>query len=131
MNKLYEIRNTKQIPGEPRRRWFSSQDLDLIVWLGEDENIIGFQLSYDKLFDQRALTVFATQFFHSKVDEGDATPDKFKATPQLVNDDELNGSRLAQIFMNEAQSIDSLIAEHVYENIIRINTSFNNNKLVS
>lgn len=131
MNKLYEIRNTKQIPGEPRRRWFSSQDLDLIVWLGEDDSIIGFQLSYDKLFDQRALTVYATKFFHSKVDDGASSPEKFKATPQLVNDDELNGSRLAQIFMNEAQGIDSLIAEHVYENIIRIKTDFSDNKLVS
>jgi hypothetical protein len=33
---------------EPRRRWFMSTTMDLIVWFNPDDEVIGFQLCYDK-----------------------------------------------------------------------------------
>ena len=40
---LREIQ-ARQLPGEPARRWFSSPDIDLYIWLGEDGAPTGFQL---------------------------------------------------------------------------------------
>ena len=37
-----EILNTRQIGGEPKRRWFVDEDLELITWFGEDEGLSGF-----------------------------------------------------------------------------------------
>ena len=48
LDPLYEIRNVQQVPGEPRRRWFFSHEMDLIVWFDEQSKPVSFQLSYDK-----------------------------------------------------------------------------------
>lgn len=45
---MNEYINVRQIPGEPKRRWFYSKDFDLIVWLSDDQDITGFELCYDK-----------------------------------------------------------------------------------
>ena len=45
---LYEIRNVQQVPGEPRRRWYFSHEMDLIVWSDAADQPLFFQLSYDK-----------------------------------------------------------------------------------
>ena len=46
----------KQLQGEPARRWFTSPEIDLYVWLGEDGSPTGFQLCYDKQAREHALT---------------------------------------------------------------------------
>ena len=56
MTLLRELADIRQVPGEPRRRWFSSPDLDLIVWLDDADTMLGFQLCYDKSRGERALT---------------------------------------------------------------------------
>ncbi|MFW5812247.1 MAG: hypothetical protein ACOCWS_04610, partial [Alkalispirochaetaceae bacterium] len=55
---LSEIKPVRQVPGEGFRRWFTDEEMDLIVWYdGEDqEQIEGFQLCYDKEVLERALT---------------------------------------------------------------------------
>ena len=53
---LAEVEHVRQRAGEPRRRWFASDDLDLIVWLDEADRFVGFQLCYDKGRSERALT---------------------------------------------------------------------------
>ena len=55
MDELVEIIHVRQVPGDPRRRWFSSDDMDLIVWYDDSDAPIGFQLCYDKLRSERAL----------------------------------------------------------------------------
>ncbi len=47
MNSFYEIKNCRQRPDEPRRRWFSTAHQDLIVWFGDAERIVGFRYAYD------------------------------------------------------------------------------------
>ena len=47
MNPLSEVRNCRQVRGEPRRRWFGSEQMDLIVWCDDTGAPIGFQLCYD------------------------------------------------------------------------------------
>lgn len=68
---LREIQNTRQVPGEQRRRWFFSHDQDLLVWFGEDGKPVAFQLAYGKYRAERALRwKQATGFAHYEVDAG-------------------------------------------------------------
>jgi hypothetical protein len=72
MTMLIEISNVSQPAGEPRRRWFVSDDLDLVVWCDESGRPSGFQLCYDKGLSERALTWQPDRgFTHTAVDDGD------------------------------------------------------------
>ena len=46
----------RQVPGDPKRRWFTSPRIDLFVWLDEHDSPSGFQLCYDKESREHALT---------------------------------------------------------------------------
>ena len=76
---------SRQIAGEPLRRWFTSPDMDLFVWLGEDGAPTGFQLCYDKQVHEHALTwTEAAGYSHMAVDGGESRPGRYKGTPILV-----------------------------------------------
>jgi hypothetical protein len=68
---LTELGVTRQEPTGPRRRWFTSEGCDLILWLNDDGTLWGFQFCYDKPADEHALT-WARDFgySHMKVDTG-------------------------------------------------------------
>ena len=89
---LREIADAKQIPGEPKRRWFSDESFDLIVWEDPAEGIAGFQLCYDKGTDQRALTWFPDSGLRDcAVDNGESRPGKPKAVPILICESDADG----------------------------------------
>ena len=84
---LTETKNVRQIDGEPRRRWFWNDYFDIIVWFSDDNEIIGFQLCYDKSKRQRVLTWNkGTGYSHDKIDDGEGDPGKPKGTPILMAD---------------------------------------------
>ena len=84
---LREVCDVRQIPGEPRRRWFSDDDFDLIVWFAEDDTITGFQLCYRSGQESKALTWHRGKgFLHCSIDEGEADFAYFKQSPILVPD---------------------------------------------
>jgi len=47
MTRFYEIRNCKQRPDEPDRKWYSTSRQDLIVWFGDDQAVVAFRFAYD------------------------------------------------------------------------------------
>jgi hypothetical protein len=53
---LKETLNAQQPPGEPRRRCFTDRDCDLYVWYDDDEEVVQFQLCYDKGPEEKAFT---------------------------------------------------------------------------
>ena len=84
---LKEYSGLQQAAGQKPRRWFHSQDEDLIVWYAEDGSIHGFQLCYDKQHAERALTWLPLAgFSHDRVDDGEGSPLTYKRTPVLVAD---------------------------------------------
>lgn len=92
---LTEIANPQQIEGEPKRRWFSSLDLDLIVWLNENAEPMRFQFCYDKSRAERALSWSPELgFTHHAVDSGEMADDiRHKASPILtVHDTETHNA---------------------------------------
>jgi hypothetical protein len=52
---LREMKPLRQIPGEPYRRCFSNDFFSLFVWLAPSGSIIGFQLSYEKGLNEKAM----------------------------------------------------------------------------
>ena len=83
---LREIANVRQVPGESPRRWFTSSDLDLILWLGAGGMPHGFQLCYGKRSgNERAVTWWPERgLTHSVVDDGGKAPGKVKGSPTLA-----------------------------------------------
>jgi hypothetical protein len=114
---MHEVKNVRQVPGEGRRRWFSDQFFDLIVWYGDQKSAVGFQLCYDKNIKERALTWRrGVGFSHEKVDDGE-TPGHMKMTPVLVPDGLFDASGIAARFKKESSKIDPEISKLVIETL--------------
>jgi len=115
---LVEIPNVSQVKGEPRRRWFNDSFFDLVLWLDDADDIIGFQLSYDKSNNERALTWDPVQgYLHHGVDDGEGRPGKRKATPILVADGEFQSEQVAEAFQEASADVDPYVAAFVYEKL--------------
>ena len=112
---LTEIRNVRQVQGEGARRWFTDEYFDLIVWYGDNESMVGFQLCYDKGRAERALTWEpATGLIHSAVDDGEfGIGLRHKATPVLAPDGALDLPRLAGRFRAASPDVPARIVEFV------------------
>ena len=108
----------KQVSGEPRRRWFEDSYFDLLVWQNERGQIVGFQLCYDKSYNQRSL-IWKEQmgFLHTKVDDGENRPGKYKAAPILVDDGVFDSLSIAEKFKCKSQDIDKKVSTFVFNKI--------------
>jgi hypothetical protein len=116
---LKEIIDIRQISGEPRRRWFTDNYFDLYVWFGEDKDIQGFQLCYDKDMNQRALTWNKPSIYtHHKVDDGEVNPLQPKRTPILVADGMFDNISVAERFRRESMSMEGDVSKFVYEKLV-------------
>jgi hypothetical protein len=117
---LREVRKVRQVKGESRRRWFDDGYFDLIVWFGAEDEIVGFQLCYDKYGEQKAIT-WQQEFgyMHHRVDQGEDKPGKPKATPILVADGIFDYKNIASRFERESGEIDSKISDFVYEKMMQ------------
>ena len=100
------------MPGEPRRRWFNDEAMDLYVWL-DDDGYIGFQLTYGKPRAEKALTwKLGDQFTHTGVDDG-SRPGRHPGSPILVADGVIDVDSVLHEFRERAKDIDVGIAQFV------------------
>lgn len=114
MSVLREIRNVRQVPGERRRRWFTSEAMDLIVWIDETWAPVGFQLCYDKGVHERALTFSADgDLSHATVDDGEATSRPLKSTPVLTSGGYYDPARVKRLFDEASQGLPKPILAFV------------------
>jgi len=86
---LAEILKVKQTPNEPRRRWFASTSLDLFLWYDDDENIIQFQICYDK-----------------GPNDGENRTFRMKSTPIMLNNSEFDTEQIAARFEELAGNVE-------------------------
>jgi hypothetical protein len=115
---MRERNNVRQIPGESRRRWFSSSDFELIVWLSETQDILGFELCYDKDDAQRSIAWSQTTGFrHMAVDDGEQRSGKYKSTPILIADGLFDARRVHSEFLKSSHSLPENIASHVLQTL--------------
>jgi hypothetical protein len=95
------------------RRWFGDDFFDLIVWLDQRGEIVGFQLCYNVSGDEHALTWNEkTGFGHQRVDDGELHR-PFKETPILVADGPFNSAAILRHFKERSNSMDEKVARFV------------------
>ncbi len=115
---LREVERVRQVPGESRRRWFTDAQFDLMVWLDAAGDVAGFQLSYDKPREERALTWLRGRGYgHNRVDDGEQRPDQIKATPILVADGAFDAAAVAERFAAAAAAVPQNIRRVVLERL--------------
>ena len=111
---MKEDLRVRQIPGERKRRWFSSEDFDLILWLNEDDSYWGFELCYDKYYDERALIWRPSDGFqHVAVDDGERESGRYKATPIIVADGFVNIGRIHRELSHVCHDLPADVADFV------------------
>ena len=116
---LSELKNVRQVDGEPIRRWFHDEFFDLIVWFSESDEITEFQLCYDLTGYERALTWKKDSgFLHEQVDQGESRPGQAKATPILVKDGIFKRNEIAERFKEDSRDIDKEVSEFVYSRLM-------------
>lgn len=98
MAALREIEKARQIPGEAPRRWFTSESMDLIVWLDAQKRADSFQLCYGKPLQEHALTWTGGQLLHQRVDDGSIEGMGHKHTPLLIANGEADTAALQTLF---------------------------------
>lgn len=110
---LVELRVTRQIEGEPKRRWYTSSEMDLIVWQ-EAEGISGFQLCYEKKGRERAVTWQKEKgLIHTAISSGEGVGLKHKESPILVADGTPDYPVILQLFSLQAEYVSPEIRQHV------------------
>jgi hypothetical protein len=103
---LREISAARQVPGDEKRRWFTSPNLDLFVWIDDGGAPIGFQLCYDKQFREQALTwTVESGYSHMAIDGGEGRPARYKGAPILVANGTFEAGRILGEFQQEAVSL--------------------------
>jgi hypothetical protein len=118
MSMLTEVKKVKQIADEPRRRWFTSTSLDLFLWYDKDDNIIQFQICYDKGPNEQALTWhYKHGFSHHAVDDGENRSFSMKSTPILVGNSDYDAKLIAARFAELAGDIEYKTVQFVLSHI--------------
>lgn len=112
-NVLQELKDVRQIPGEMRRRWFSSRDMDLIVWFDHDDRPVSFELCYDKRSSEKALRWSPSGFTHSVVDDGENRPGRYKSTPVLRESGLFEAARVINQLDSECRQLPDEIVRFV------------------
>ena len=112
---LIEHPHVRQVPGETRRRWFTSEGLDLIVWQQEGGPMSGFQLTYETSPDEvRVLTWRRGKgYSHERLDDGEGRVFSYKMSPILTPEGVFDSHRLLEIFLPEASSLDPELAREL------------------
>jgi hypothetical protein len=115
---VIEMRDVRQDSSDYVRRWFFDDNFDLIAWYGRDGALLGFQLCYDKVNDEKALTWFSNRgLSHHKVDAGEDSP-WFNRSPMLVvTDGHSQMARLLSSFKNADEGLPPELQKIVMQKI--------------
>lgn len=111
---MHSQNDFQEIRGRADRRWFSSPQFDLILWLDRQRRLKGFELCYDKQDRERSLSWTPRRGFqHMAVDSGENRPGKHKSSPILVPDGVFDAERVRQDFLTASVSLPPEIAAYV------------------
>jgi hypothetical protein len=115
---LREIRPVRQSSQHTFRRWFTDADMDLFIWFS-NQTPVGFQLSYGKRELEHVISwERESGFSHSRVDDGEDRPARYKMTPILLSSSGLNLSQIARSFLAASEAMDPSLADFIYARLL-------------
>ena len=115
---LTEVTETRQVEGEPRRRWFTDPAIDLYVWYDAANRIIRFQICYDKGPEEKALDWNAGEgFSHAGVDDGESGELRMKSTPILTGRTEPDRDAVLGLFAAAAGKLEYDLHEFIMDKL--------------
>lgn len=104
---LQKIRGVRQDDESKERNWFQDGFFDLFVWTGKAGEVVGFQLCYDRLNNERVLAWSeAGGFVHRRIDDGEHTPVK-NMSPIMVADGLFAAGSIAAEFGVRAAGLEA------------------------
>jgi len=120
VNKLIELQSDQC--SVENRRWFSSSDLDLIVWFSESQSVKAFELYYDKNINEHVLIWRKEKgFSHQAVDDGEQKPAlNYKEAPILIPDGIFDPDRIRQLFERFQEELPATVAKTVGQELSRL-----------
>ena len=121
LNALIELKSVQQIADERRRRWFSSTDMDLIVWYDDGGSIAGFELYYDKNIREHVFIWSADRgFTHLAVDDGEQKPVlNYKEAPILIPDGHIDPNRIRTLFEGSCENLPAEVVTLVRRKLMQ------------
>jgi hypothetical protein len=115
---LIEVTNTREIEGEPRRRWFWDHAVDLYVWYDDAGEVVQFQICYDKGPNEKALNWNrGTGLSHRGVDDGESGVFRMKSTPILTGRSELDLVAVRRVFEPAAGRLEYDLHEFILQKL--------------
>ena len=104
LEEFKKVSQQTETPGY--RRWFSDDEMELIVWYSPGGAVRGFQLCYDRGGRERAFTWHVEAgMVHTAVDEGDDSPLR-NDSPILVPDGVPRTERALAQFKERASGLE-------------------------
>jgi hypothetical protein len=121
LSALIELKGSEQIADKRRRRWFNSTDMDLIVWYGENDSIVGFEFYYDKNIREHVFIWRADRgFTHLAVDDGEQKPVlAFKEAPILIPDGHVDPNYIRGLFEGSCEDLPAEVATLVLRKLVQ------------
>jgi hypothetical protein len=93
--------------------------MDLFVWTNDADEIVSYQLSYDKPYPEKALTWrVGGGFSHDDVDDG-SRPGRHPASPILLVDGEIDAKRVLALFQANAHALENDLQQFIVSGISR------------
>ncbi len=115
---LKEIKNTSQVSGEPRRRWFWTSGLDLVVWQGDAEDVVGFELCYGEDAEEAIVWHPHRGLAHAFVDTGEQFAGRHKSAPVLEPGGCLDIQRVLRLLNEKRGALEPSILGFICRKII-------------
>jgi len=120
VNRLIELQSDQS--SVENRRWFSSSDIDLIVWSDKTRAITAFELYYDKSINEHVLIWRKESgFSHLAVDDGEQKPVlNYKEAPLLIPDGIFDPDRIKRLFERLQEGLPAVVAKVVRQELDRL-----------
>ena len=111
---LKEINDLTQTSDDLQRRWFSDEEIDLYVWLDENDTIHEFQISYHTNDNDHVLIWnSASGLFAHSVDSGTLNPSKMKSSPMLTENIEFDVNHIRDLFEKNGKKLEHDLYEFI------------------
>ena len=113
--KMYEISNVWQRDPDLRKRWFTTEDCDIDLYVWEhvtNGEIVHFQFYYDKNRSEKMVEWKGMTLNYASVDDGGAFG-FYKSSPVLIRVDRMNLSVALHIFQKHSADVDESIQKFI------------------